>query len=197
MARSSLEGTLYPFDPAVSEYLYDPSTDNNYPREISRVHGFPIGIDPATGSEWGINPNTGAFYDELSNGWFTDPSDPNKLADPMVTEFDFPNNPATPEYKYGINPIDDRPYHNNIIDANGVIFNPRADCPEGEHLPTKAATSCVPCDSMDCEDFTPPECENDQYRPDNGRINEKGYIDCEVCDSAKCPQFTPPECLTD
>ena len=41
MARSSLEGTHYPNDPADEDYKYDPAMDRKYPRQINPVHGYP------------------------------------------------------------------------------------------------------------------------------------------------------------
>ena len=112
----------------------------------------------------------------------------------MITEFDFPDNPSTPHHKYGINPDDGLKWHNNIIDMNGDVFNPRdTGCATGTYKDSRTG-ECEICDSMDCPDFTPPDCGQDWYRPDKGAPNDKGFLDCKLCNTTECPDFVIPEC---
>jgi hypothetical protein len=104
--------------------LYVPYEDSDWPRAINPIHGYPDGIDPATGKDWGKDPATSfaEFYDSLEgeNGedamWFVDADNPEMAMDPMINhDFDFPENPSTPEFDYGINPSTGAVWHNFIL----------------------------------------------------------------------------------
>lgn len=114
----------YPFDPADTSYLYDPSTDPLYDdRYIDDTNGYPLYIDPATGLDWGIDPNTGVLY-AGTDPWPTaiGETEWDYQLDPMWdTTTDFGENPETLGFNYGIDPSTGQVWVNFIIDDTGAI----------------------------------------------------------------------------
>jgi len=192
------DGTHYPYDPADENYKYDPENDDDWPRPINAVHGYPEGIDPATGKLWGEDPD-GLMDPAVNDGdkWYTDADNPEISLDPMINHwFDFPEDPATPDNDYGINPSTGEVWHNFILNDKGEQVNPyQIVCGYGFY--NKAGTDkCYPCDSDSCENW-PPACAEDEYRPEIGAENEYGFIPCHACDNMDCPGFVPVECTAD
>ena len=170
------------------------------------VFGYPEGYDPATGALW-----------DNGDDWFED--EDGDYRDPMYDQedFDYPENPATPGFKYGIDPSTGLQYNNHWIDDTGEIQNPvesddddedEPDVPIGgdDNTPNlepcadpdntyrpAGQDDCIQCDASHCDNWPPP-CENGDYRPEDGALNDKGYIDCIACATVDCPDFVVPEC---
>jgi hypothetical protein len=87
---------------------------------VDDVSGYPTMIDPATGLVWGIDPDTGTAFDGVD--W---PTDGDELLNPVFEEdlSIFGVHPITGEY-FGIDPETGEPWHCNIVDSEGVIYNP-------------------------------------------------------------------------
>jgi hypothetical protein len=87
---------------------------------IDDVTGYPTMIDPSTGYEWGIDPDTGEMFEGVD--W---PVDDDELLDPAYeTDLSiFGVSPVTGVY-FGIDPSTNEPWHCNIIDSEGGIYNP-------------------------------------------------------------------------
>ena len=88
------------------------------------VSGYPTMIDPSTGYEWGYNQETGGTFEGMDwVDWPTDgdgePLDPSYETDLSI----FGVSPVT-GVNFGIDPSTNEPWHCNIIDSEGVVYNP-------------------------------------------------------------------------
>ena len=76
-------------------------------------------IDPSTGLTWGIDPDTGEEFTDID--W---PLEDDELMDPSYqTDLSiFGVSPVTGVH-FGIDPSTNEPWHCNIIDSDGEVYN--------------------------------------------------------------------------